>query len=297
MNKRTLAAALLLSLPVSSMLVACGGADEDTSAARRTIENEALERDLKLALQPDAPAPASAASEEPIADVPVVAEEPDESPVPAFVPPPAPRREAPAVRRRETPRPAEPTRPEPEPVRPVEPAAPRFVTRTAGAGQSFSVSIDREISAKRDAGSTFTATLTDGLTDEMGRTVIPAGATVTGRVASTEGGEIGLDFSSIEYAGERYSIASSVVGAPAARRVNRTGGGETAAKVAGGAAVGAIVGRVLGKDRRSAIAGAAVGAAAGTGVAIATANTDRVIDAGSTATVRLDSSVSVRQEL
>lgn len=295
MNKRTLAAALLLSLPVSSLLVACGGADEDTSAARRTIENEALERDLKLALQPDAPA----ASEEPIADVPAVAEEPGESPVPAFVPPPVERREAPAVRRRETPRPAQPSRPEPEPepIRPVEPAAPRFVTRTAGAGQSFSVSLDREISAKRDAGSTFTATLTDALTDEMGRTVIPAGATVTGRVVSTEGGQIGLDFSSISYGGERYSIASSVVSAPAARRVNRTGGGETAAKVAGGAAIGAVVGRVLGKDRGSAIAGAAVGAAAGTGVAIATANTDRVIDAGSTATVRLDSSVSVRQEL
>jgi hypothetical protein len=290
MNRRSLAAALLLSLPVSSLLVACGGADED-SAALRAIENETLERDLSLALRADsAPAPQ-------LADVPVV-DAPEPDPVPAFTPPPAPpKREAPAVRRREpapAPRPAEP---EPEPA-PAEPQAPRYATRTAEAGQTFSVRIEEEISAKQDgAGSTFSATLADGLTDDLGRVVIPAEATVTGRVVSTEGGQIALDFSSIEYAGERYSLSSSVVSAPAVRRVNRTGGGETAAKVVGGAAVGAVIGRVIGGDRRSAAAGAAIGAAAGTAGAVATANVDRVIDAGSTATVRLDGPVTVRQEL
>jgi hypothetical protein len=293
MTRRTLAAALLLSLPLSSLLVACGGGAEDTST-RRAIENEALERDLNLALQADSqPAPA-------LQDVPV-ADEPAPEDLPAFVPPPAPepRRQAPTVRRREEPRRVERSAPEPapEPARPVEPEAPRYVTRTAAAGQTFAVRIDEEISALDDgAGSTFTATLSDALTDELGRVVIPAGATVRGRVVSTEGGQVALDFSSISYEGESYSISSTVVGAPAVRRVNRTSGGETAAKVAGGGAVGAVLGRVLGGDRGSTLAGAAIGAAAGTGVAIATAKVDRVIDAGSTATIRLDGPVSVRRE-
>ncbi|HEX8691267.1 MAG TPA: hypothetical protein VF746_02405 [Longimicrobium sp.] len=294
MTRRTLAAALLLSLPLSSLLVACGGDAGDTSA-RRAIENEALERDLNLALQADSqPAPA-------LQDVPV-ADEPAPK-LPAFVPPPAPepRRQAPTVRRREEPRrverPAPAPAPEPEPARPAEPEAPRYATRTAAAGQTFAVRIDEEISALEDgAGSTFTATLSDGLTDELGRVVIPAGATVRGRVVSTEGGQLALDFTSISHEGESHPIRATVVGAPTVRRVNRTSGGETAAKVAGGGAVGAVLGRVLGGDRGSTLAGAAIGAAAGTGVAIATAKVDRVIDAGSTATIRLDGPVSVRRE-
>ncbi|HYJ78382.1 MAG TPA: hypothetical protein VEW03_02175 [Longimicrobiaceae bacterium] len=286
MTKRTLATALMLALPLSSLLVACGG-NED-SADRAAIEREALERDLNLTLQ------AEPAAQPQLADVPVAA---DSAPagVPAFTPPPAPApRRVPPAPRREQPRLSERPRVE----TPSAPAEPRYVTRTAGAGQTFAVRIDEEISARQDgAGSTFTATLTDALTDAQGNTVIPAGATVRGQVASVEGGEIALDFTSISYGGERYSISSSVLTPPAARRVNRTSGGETAAKVAGGGAVGAVLGRVIGRDRRSAIAGAAIGAAAGTGVAIATANVDRVIDAGSTATVRLDTPVTVQKEL
>lgn len=292
MTKRTLAAALLLAMPLSSILVACGNG-EDTSRDRQALEREALERDLDLALRPE---PTAAESQTALSDVPVTAEAPEPE-APAFTPPPAapPRRE-PAPPRAERPRERDP---EPEPIeRPApEPERPRFVTRTAPAGSTFSVRIDEELSAKQDGvGSSFTATLSEPLVTANGTTVIPAGATVNGRITSVGRESIGVTFTSISSGGETYPIDATVVDYPATRRVNRTGRGETAAKVAGGGAIGAVAGRVLGGDRRSAIAGAAIGAAAGTAAAIATANVDTVVDAGSSATVRLDSSVSVRRE-
>ncbi|MBW3572804.1 MAG: hypothetical protein KY467_17040, partial [Gemmatimonadetes bacterium] len=51
MTRRTLALALALALPVSSLLVACGGGED--SGDRAALERQALERDLDLALQPD----------------------------------------------------------------------------------------------------------------------------------------------------------------------------------------------------------------------------------------------------
>jgi hypothetical protein len=51
MTRKTLFAAFVLALPVSSLLVACG--DGGDTADRAALEREALERDLDLALQPD----------------------------------------------------------------------------------------------------------------------------------------------------------------------------------------------------------------------------------------------------
>ncbi|HEX8244642.1 MAG TPA: hypothetical protein VF541_14145, partial [Longimicrobium sp.] len=138
MNTRTLAAAAILALPASTLLVACDRGGEDT-ANRQKIEQRALERDLDMALKPD-----SAAVPAQIADVPVTAE-PPAGPEPALTPPPAPEPErAPPPVRRETPRrrtpPATVHEPESAPVAEAPapaPAAPLYVTRTARAGQTF----------------------------------------------------------------------------------------------------------------------------------------------------------------
>ncbi|MDB4948538.1 MAG: hypothetical protein JWM27_1187, partial [Gemmatimonadetes bacterium] len=207
-------------------------------------------------------------------------------------PPPRPRSETP--------------RPQPrEPQQPTRPAGPSYVTRTAPAGTTFAVRINDELStARMQAGDVFSATLAEAITDPDGNTVIPAGATVYGRVTSStpsrrggESAQLGVTFTSIEYGGERYSIGgSSVVEAPAVRRVGRQSTAETAGKVAGGAAVGAVLGRVLGHSRRSTIAGAVIGAGAGTVVAAGTATVDAVIAPGSRATVRTDSPISIRKQ-
>ena len=292
MKISTVARVLLLVLPVSTGVVACGGG-EDAAADRQALEREALERDLDLVLQPD-----SAAAPQ-LADVPAPGLPAEAGPAPAATPeapPVEPQREAPVVSRREPVRREAPAPRERETPRESAPAAPRYVTRTAPAGQTFSVRIDEELSARNDGvGSTFTATLSEALTTSGGATVIPAGATVRGRITSVEDGQIGVTFTSIRHNGETYAIDATTVSYPAARRVNVTSTAENVGKVAAGGAVGAIAGRVLGRDRRSTAIGTVVGAAAGGAAAAATQRRDTVVDPGTSARVRLDSSVSVQR--
>jgi hypothetical protein len=294
MRTRTLAAACLVAVPASTLLVACDRRGEDT-ASRQRIEQRALERDLDLALRPDTPARAVQLNDVP---VPAEAAKPE---VPAFAPPPPaaePEREPPPARRREAPPRPEPREPESAPVAaaPAAPPAPVYVTRTAVAGQSFTVSFDRQVSAKADGvGSTFTATLTDALVDDLGRTVIPAGATVTGRITDVGRGRIGLTFTSVSYGGESHPIDATVVSGPMTRQVNLDSRGERIAKVAAPAAAGAVLGRVIGHSRRGAAIGAVIGAAAGAATAGATANVDTVVDPGATATIRLDGPLVIRR--
>jgi hypothetical protein len=294
MRTRTLAAACLVAVPASTLLVACDRRGEDT-ASRQRIEQRALERDLDLALRPDTPARAVQLNDVP---VPAEAAKPE---VPAFAPPPPaaePEREPPPARRREAPPRPEPREAEPAPVAaaPAAPPAPVYVTRTAVAGQSFTVSFDRQVSAKGDGvGSTFTATLTDALVDDLGRTVIPSGATVTGRITDVGRGRIGLTFTSVSYGGESHPIDATVVSGPMTRQVNLDSRGERIAKVAAPAAAGAVLGRVIGHSRRGAAIGAVIGAAAGAATAGATANVDTVVDPGATATIRLDGPLVIRR--
>jgi hypothetical protein len=290
MTRKTLAAALVLTLPLSSFVAACG--DGGDTSDRAALERAALERDLDLALQPDS------TREVALRDVALV----DSAAGTAAPAPGQPQAPAPAPAAAQ-PQAAAPSRPAPS--RPAEPAGPRYVTRTAGSGTSFTVRFNESISTRyASEGSTFSTTLTNAITDDQGRTVVPAGATVRGRVTRSvaSGGGLGRDaalsvtLTSISYRGERYPIDVSMVDAPAVRRQSRQSRGQTAATVAGGAAVGAIAGRVLGRDRRSTAIGAAAGAGAGTAVVVASHDIDAVIPAGSTATVRLDGPVSVRRQ-
>jgi hypothetical protein len=289
MTRTTLFAALVLALPVSSLLVACG--DGGDTPDRAALEREALERDLDLALQPDSTAEV-ALRDAALVDSATLAAPAPVTPQPQAPPAPAPQAAAPA-------------RTTPKPSRPAEPAGPRYVTRTVSSGTSFTVRFDNQVSTRTmSEGSTFTTTLSHDLTDDAGRTVIPAGATVRGRVtrAVASGGGLGRDaalavtLTSISYGGERYPIDVSMVDAPTVQRRSRQGRGQTAATVAGGAAVGAVAGRVLGRSRRDAAIGAVVGGAAGTAVVVGTHDIDAVIPAGSTATVRLDGPVRVRKQ-
>ncbi|HET6762742.1 MAG TPA: hypothetical protein VFH27_03695 [Longimicrobiaceae bacterium] len=296
MNPRRTLAALLVAVPLSSFAAGCKDAQKDTAAPAQ----DQTQRDLDLALQPDT-------TQQPrLADVPLSAP-PTAQPAPAAQPdaqaPPAPA-PAPKPVRRTPPPPPTRTRPEPRPEQPQEPAGPRYVTRTAAAGTRFGVRIDDELStARMQVGDVFTSTLSEAITDPEGNVVIPAGATVYGRVTSATRGHgsqpatLGVTFTSIAYGGDRYSIdGSSVISEPTVQRVGRQSTAETAGKVGAGAAVGAIAGRVLGNSRRATIAGAVIGAGAGTVVAARTAQVDAVIPAGSSARIQTDRPISVRRQ-
>lgn len=287
MNNRIRVAALLMALPMSTILVGCGG-DEDTD--RQALEREALERELELALQPDTtiqPELADVPAQEPVAEP----DAPRTSPAPVQQP-----RRQPTTPARET----QPRRSEPAPRPARQPSQPRVTTFPVPAGTTFAVRMNDELSTQTSAvGETFTATLAEPIIGADGRTLIPAGATVRGRVTeSRKSGNAGqqaylkIDFTSVSFGGRSYAIDATTLDAEARLR-SRSSTTEKAATVGGGAAIGAVLGQVIGRDTRSTVAGAAIGAAAGTAVAMGTDDVDAVIPAGGRVTVRLDNTVRV----
>lgn len=285
MNMRIRAAALVLALPMSTILVGCGG-DEDSD--RQALEREALERELELALQPDT------TIEPELSDVPIAATtaEPD-----APRTSPAPTRQPQPQRRASTP---DPRPSAPAPRQAQEPSQPRVTTSPVPAGTTFAVRMNDELSTETSAvGETFTATLAEPILGADGRTLIPAGATVRGRVTeSRKSGNAGeqaylkIDFTSVSFGGRSYAIDATTLDAEARLR-SRSSTTQKAATVGGGAAIGAVLGQVIGRDTRSTVAGAAIGAAAGTAVAMGTDDVDAVIPAGGRVTIRLDNTVRV----
>lgn len=277
--------AALLILPLAFAPLACGDEGEDRSA----LEEDELSRELDLALQGDT-APATF---EDTARVEV--EQPSDSPAAQ----PAPQAQSP--------RPTQPRQTQPRQTQPrqePERQGPRTVSRSVPAGTSMSVRLEQTISTETNSvGDSFSATLSEPLVAADGTTIIPAGATVRGRVTGVKtSGRVGetalikVAFESISFGGESYPLRATVVEANPERRT-RTTRGEQAAKIGAGAAAGAILGQVLGKDREATIAGAAIGAAAGTAIAMGTSDVDAVLAQGSRMVIRLDAPISVETRL
>lgn len=277
MSRRNLWAVLLIG-PLVVLPAACG----DRGADRASLEEEELERELELALAGDTATPT-------LEDKPV--EQPQSQP---------PASQPPAQRPRSEPRPEQPRREEPRAEQPQP--RPRTVTLSVPTGTTFAVRMNETLSTETNvAGDGFSATLTDPIVGPDGTVLIPAGATVRGRVTAAEKsnrvGEtavIKVAFESVSFGGRSYPMQASVVEAEVERRT-RTTKKESAAKVAAGAAAGAILGQVLGKDTESTLKGAAAGAAAGTAIAMGTADVDAVLPAGARMVIRLDSPVEVRR--
>lgn len=274
-------AAFALVFPLAILPAACKDDDQ-----RDAVQNEELDRDLDLALQGDS----AGVFEDTTAGM-----SPDTS---------APPQPAPTYR----PSTSTPSRtPAPAPVRrttdrtPAPAAsAPRTVTSSAPAGTTFGITLNETLSTGKNAvGDGFTATLQDPIMDADGNVLIPAGATVRGRVTRvqksgniTQTGVIGLAFESISYGGKSYPLDATVIEAHP-EKTTRQSTGQQAGKVAAGAAAGAVIGRVLGKDTKSTLKGAVIGAAAGTAVAMGTSDVDAVLKAGSTVRVRTDGPITV----
>ncbi|HEX2166869.1 MAG TPA: glycine zipper 2TM domain-containing protein [Longimicrobiales bacterium] len=290
---RKLRAAWLLAMPLAMMTAACNG---DAADDRTALRDDELARELDLALQSDAEPvtfqdttialeePAAEPQAEPEPDPPapaprVTPRRPERTPTPA--PQPAPRREAPTQA------------PAPQP---------RVVTSTVPMGTSMSLTLNQTLSTETNrVGDSFTATLQSAVRDGSGNVLIPAGATVRGRLTGVnksghvgETGMLKLAFEAVSFGGRSYAMDGTVVRANP-QRSNRTSAGEQVGKAAAGAAAGAILGRVIGKDTKSTLKGAIIGAAAGTAIAMGTADVDVVLPAGSAMDIRLDSPIEIRR--
>lgn len=271
---------MLLALPFLAVPVACGDDTDDRAA----LAEDELDRELDLALQGDTLPPTF----EDTAQV-ETEEEPEAD---------------------ETPRPAtggqQAQRPRPQPEREREPAprpstpSPRTVTQSVPTGTTLAIRMNDQLSTETSRpGDAFTATLSDPVLDASGNVIIPAGATVRGRVtdvgASTRVGQtaaIRLAFEAISFGGQSYPLAATVQRADV-QQSSRTSRTETAGKIAAGAAAGAILGQVLGRDTESTLKGAAVGAAAGTAIAMGTSDVDAVLPQGAEVVIRVDQPITV----
>lgn len=274
MRSRNMAIGLLLAFPLAVAPVACGGDDD-----RAALEDEELDRELDMALEADT----GATTFEDTA----AAEAPEQG-----------QQQATQTPQRQQPRP-QPRDPQPEQPRQTTPQ-PRTVNLTVPVGTTFAIRMNEELSTKQNqAGDAFTATLDDPIVDAQGRVIIPAGATVRGRVTavapSTRVGQTAamkLAFEAISFDGESYPLQATVQSADV-QQDTRTSTAETAGKVAAGAAAGAILGQVLGKNTESTLKGAAIGAAAGTAIAMGTSDVDAVLPQGAQVIVRVDQPITV----
>jgi len=152
---------------------------------------------------------------------------------------------------------------------PTVSAAPKAMTLVAGEGTVLMLAANDTLTSRHNKrGETVTATLASDVQDAKGRTVIPAGALLTGTIsdiapAEHPGGEgrMVLTFTQVEFDGNAYPITARTDSIASHMKGRGVTGGD-AAKVGAATAVGAAAGAIIGKDVKGAVIGGAVGAAA-----------------------------------
>ena len=188
--------------------------------------------------------------------------------------------------------------PEPEPVRAPEPPAPQFEELIVSADSVIGFQVDTALTSER-------ARVEDPVEAHVTRDVrvgdrvaIPAGAKAVGEVTMVERGgrlrdraRLGVRFTSIVLAdGTRIPIETDTI-----FREGEPPGGESAAKIGGGAIGGAILGGILG-GAKGAIIGGTAGAGAGSAAVLAGGRNPATLPAGTSVTVHILKPASVTVE-
>jgi len=145
---------------------------------------------------------------------------------------------------------------------PAKAAAPPV---TIAADTQFDIRLIKALSSKTsNAGDTFTASL-DRAIDVDGKTIIPKGADVAGKVTKAvpsgrlkERAELWVTLTSVTVGGKEYPIATSTTGHKEGSKATRD-----VLFIGGGAGAGAAIGGAAGGGKGAAI-GALIGAGAGT---------------------------------
>jgi type IV secretory pathway VirB10-like protein len=179
-----------------------------------------------------------------------------------------------------------PALPDPEPIAPV---GPQFEDLVISADSVIGLEVESSVTSER-------ARVEDEVTARVTRDVkvgervaIPAGARAIGEVTLVERGgkmrekaRLGVRFTSLVLAdGTRIDIDSDTI-----IREGSSPGGESAAKIGGGAIGGAIIGGILG-GAKGAIIGGSAGAGAGTAAVLGGGRNPATLPNGAPITVRL----------
>lgn len=163
------------------------------------------------------------------------------------------------------------------------------------AGTQITVTLDQSLrSDKNTPGDEFDASVAAPVVIN-GKTVIPKGAKVIGRVMDAkESGrlkgvaQLRLSLAEVEVDGTSYDIATSDI-----VRTGQNHNKRNTAMIGGGTAAGAVIGGLAGGGK-GALIGGAVGAGAGTATAAATGKKDIVIPAETKMTFSLTEAVTVK---
>ena len=196
--------------------------------------------------------------------------------------------------------PAAPTAPSEsfEPAEPKGPPAPRFVDLVVSTDSVLGLQIETALTSEK-------ARVEDEVVARVTRDVrvgdrvaIPAGAQARGEVTMVERGgklrdkaRLGIRFTSVVLAdGTRIPLETDTI-----YREGDSPGGESTAKIGGGAIGGAILGGIFGGAKGAAI-GAATGAGAGTAAVVAGGRNAATLPSGTPVTVRLIKPATVTVE-
>jgi hypothetical protein len=203
---------------------------------------------------------------------------------------------------RQTTQPTPPPVARPPAARPPAPppARARPATRTLGAGATLDVAANDTISSRTaKAGEAFTARVVADVKNAAGQVVIPAGATINGKITEVKPapnprtpGTLTLAVTSVTVGGNTYPIEAAVDSVETIHKGRGVTTGD-AAKVGAGAAAGAILGRVIGGNSKGTVIGGVVGGIAGAGVATTTKDSDIVLPAGAHIIIRLTKDLTV----
>jgi hypothetical protein len=178
----------------------------------------------------------------------------------------------------------------------VAPAAPPKPTSyVIPAGTTLRVRLGETINSKTaHVGDRFDGTLSSPITVH-GHTVVPAGATVTGRILDANaqgrikgGAVLGLALEAINVNGRSIPVATDTY-----TQEQKGKGKRSAGFIGGGAGLGALVGGLAGGGKGALIGGLA-GAGAGTAGAVFTGNKQVQLPAETVLTFTLQNSVKVR---
>jgi hypothetical protein len=142
-------------------------------------------------------------------------------------------------------------------------------------GAQFEVMLDESLASNRShTGDSFAASLSQPVVED-GKTIIPAGAHVAGRVVDAKDSgrlhvpaRLSVALSSVEVSGKSYDIDTNTIAKTGENHNKRNLG-----FIGGGAAGGALIGGLAGGGK-GALIGSAVGAGAGTAGAAATGKKD-----------------------
>jgi hypothetical protein len=168
-------------------------------------------------------------------------------------------------------------------------------TRTIPSGTPISVSVQTGISSENaNVGDTWTGTVQQSVVVD-GRTLIPAGSTVTGTVSSVRAAHKGdramldLALSRVEVEGRTYQVHGGteaiVAGSTRARNLGA---------VAAGAGAGALIGKAVGGGGKGALIGGLIGAGAATGAVAASKGYQVVLKPGTAIDFTTSGPVAVR---